>query len=225
MHKNLSYIIEFIGTHSPFDTYTPSRTVKLWKLIEAVYTLLAGAETMVLSHAIHEGYILLRCRSKKCRAGKTSKFGWFVLMLASTRIVYQWSVVVENVEHIHEGALDVSAYPTAWKIGPQTAKTIGAMARSGAAPKVILATVLQSDPNCNLIPRDVFNANAMVREEQLAGRTPMLPDELQTNNILHAYDRDDQGRITKLFLHQVMLPTCKTFPHVMIMDCTYKANR
>ena len=132
-----------------------------------------------------------------------------------------------NGKHNHEGAMNVSFYPTARKIGPQNAMKIGAMARAGAAPKVILATALQSDPNCNLIPKDVYNALAMVREEQLAGRTPMemLLNELQVNNILHTYDRDDQGRITKLFLHQVMLPTCKIFPHVMIMDCTYKANR
>ena len=75
---------------------------------EAVYTLLAGAETMVLSHAIHEGYILLRCRSKKCRAGKTSKFGWFVLMLASTRIgavtsqrVHESFAVQQAVSRVH----------------------------------------------------------------------------------------------------------------------------
>ena len=73
------------------------------------------------------------------------------------------------------------------------------MAREGASP--ILATVFQSDPNCSLISRDIYNAKAMIREEQLAGRTPMemLLDEIQANKILHAYDRDDQGRITKLF--------------------------
>ena len=55
------------------------------------------------------------------------------------------------------------------------------MARADAAAKVILATVYQSDPYYNLIPRVIYNANAVVREEHLAGRTPMemLLDELQ----------------------------------------------
>ena len=44
---------------------------------EDVYTSLAGVETMVLSHAIHEGYTLSRSRSKKCRAGETRKI-WLV---------------------------------------------------------------------------------------------------------------------------------------------------
>ena len=48
-----------------------------------------------------------------------------------------------------------------------------------------MATFLQSDPNCNLIPRDIYNEKAMVEEEKLAGRTPMemLLDELQANTI------------------------------------------
>ena len=98
-----------------------------------------------------------------------------------------------NGKHNHEGAMNVSFYPTARKIGPQNAMKIGAMARAGAAPKVVLATVLQSDPNSNFIPRTIYNAKAMAREEQVAGRTPMemLLDELQANNILSAYDRDD----------------------------------
>ena len=93
---------------------------------------------------------------------------------------------------------------------------------------VLSATVLQSDTNCNLIPRDIYNAKAMVREEQLAGRTPMemLLDELQANNILSAYDRDDQGRITKLFFApSLCVQPAREFPHVIIMDCTYEVNR
>ena len=124
--------------------------------------------------------------------------------------------------------MNVSFYPTARKIGPQNAMKIGAMARAGAAPKVILATALQSDPNCNLIPKDLYNALAMVREEQLAGRTPMemLLNELQVNNILHTYDRDDQGRITKLFFApSLCVQPAREFPHVIIMDCTYEVNR
>uniref|UniRef100_M4B9W5 Uncharacterized protein n=1 Tax=Hyaloperonospora arabidopsidis (strain Emoy2) TaxID=559515 RepID=M4B9W5_HYAAE len=39
--------------------------------------------------------------------------------------------------------MNVSAYPAARKIGPQNATTIGAMARADAAPKFILATVIQ----------------------------------------------------------------------------------
>ena len=93
---------------------------------------------------------------------------------------------------------------------------------------VLSATVLQSDTNCNLIPRDIYNAKAIVRDNSLAGRTPMetLLDELQANNILHTYDRDDQGQITKLFFAlSYCVQLARIFPHVMIMDCTYKANR
>ena len=44
---------------------------------EAVYTSLEGAERIVLSHAISEGYSLSRSRSKKCRSGEIRKV-WLV---------------------------------------------------------------------------------------------------------------------------------------------------
>ena len=68
----------------------------------------------------------------------------------------------------------------------------------------------------------------MVRIKHLAERTPieMLLDELQANNILHAYDRDDQGQITKLFFApSVCVRLAREFSHVMIMDCTYNVNK
>ena len=53
----------------------------------------------------------------------------------------------------------------------------------------------------------------------------MLLDELQANNILHAYDRDDQGRIINLFFApSVCIRLAREFPYVMIMECEYKVN-
>ena len=90
-----------------------------------------------------------------------------ILLIAAIVIlwqIFQWSLAVRNSEHNHESADDVSAYPAARKVSLHNATAISAMARAGAAPKFILETVIQSDPNCNLIPRDVYNAKAVVRE-------------------------------------------------------------
>ena len=185
---------------------------------EAVYASLEGAERIVFSHAISEGYTLSRSRFKKCRSGEIRKF-WLVCANAGryktrqeyltdeswkrrrlTRsckrrftvtikretvfndddndhttncsdcnsvAVFQWSLAVKNSDHNHEAADDISAYPAARKISLHNAKAISAMARAGAAPKVILATALQIDPSCNLIPRNIYNTKAVVRENIL----------------------------------------------------------
>ena len=246
---------------------------------EAVYTLLAGAETMVLSHAIHEGYILLRCRSKKCRAGKTSKFGWFVLMPASTRIgavtsqrVHESFAVQQAVSRVHllsqlteiqwrmiilASIMFYSTMVLLWqfisglwlsktsststkerwmsplipprgKLGLKTPRRSVPWQEQMLHPSSSWRQSFKSDSNCNLIPRYIYNAKAMVREEQLAGRTPMemLLDELHADNILHAYDRDDQGRIIKIFFApSLCVQLAREFHHFMIMDCTNKVNR
>ena len=65
-----------------------TRILRFWTWIETidlvlappaedVYASLAGAETMVLSHTIHEEYTLSRSRLKNCRAGETRKI-WLV---------------------------------------------------------------------------------------------------------------------------------------------------
>ena len=43
----------------------------------AVYASLEGVESIVLSHAISDGYTLSRSRFKKCRSGEIRKF-WLV---------------------------------------------------------------------------------------------------------------------------------------------------
>ena len=54
----------------------------------------------------------------------------------------------------------------------------------------------------------------------------MLLDQLQANNILHDYDHDYQGQITKLFnVPSVCVQIKRKFPFVLIMDCTCEIDK
>ncbi|KAI9923041.1 hypothetical protein PsorP6_001352 [Peronosclerospora sorghi] len=67
-----------------------------------------------------------------------------------------------------------------------------------------------------------------MRNEELNGRTPleMLLDELRENNVLHAHERDGDGRIKRVFFAPPKsVQMAKENPDVVLMDSTYKTNR
>ena len=55
--------------------------------------------------------------------------------------IFEWKVVVEENEHNHAVAPDLSVYPEARTLSQEDQKTIECMSNAGAAPKVILATL------------------------------------------------------------------------------------
>lgn len=140
----------------------------------------------------------------------------------------EWRLELENGEHNHPAATDISAYPAARRLKGDEQQTIREMSDAGADPKVILATVRQRNPECALIVKDIYNQKAQLRNVDLNGRTPLekLLDDMQSDGVLHVYERDAEGRITRLFF---ALPFCvalaREFYHVLLMDATYKTNK
>ncbi|OAE18317.1 hypothetical protein AXG93_2566s1000 [Marchantia polymorpha subsp. ruderalis] len=140
----------------------------------------------------------------------------------------EWRLELENGEHNHPAATDISAYPAARRLKGDEQQTIWEISDAGADPKVILATVRQRNPKCELIVKDIYNHKAQLRNVNLNGRTPLekLLDDMQSDGVLHVYERDAEGRITRLFF---ALPLCvalaREFYHVLLMDATYKTNK
>ena len=88
MHKIQRYRFLYLDSTAIFNSvqgvtgftlskYRKNQSTILAPPAEAVYALLEGAESIVLSYAISEGYTLSRSRSKKCRSGEIRKV-WFV---------------------------------------------------------------------------------------------------------------------------------------------------
>ncbi|CAG8843707.1 6295_t:CDS:2, partial [Racocetra persica] len=75
---------------------------------------------------------------------------------------------------------------------------------------------------------DIYNARAQLRQQNLAGRTPIqaLVDELQEGNFLYEYKCDNAGSVTHLFFaHNESISLTRQYSTVILMDCTYKTNR
>jgi hypothetical protein len=142
--------------------------------------------------------------------------------------IFEWKVVVEEDKHNHDVVPDLSMYPEARTLSHEDQKTIERMSNAGAAPKVILATLRQEHPATLLIAKDIYNAKAQLRNKALNGRTPleMLLDDLKKEDVIHAHEHDDHGRITRFFFAPTKaVQLLRDFPHVVLMDSTYKTNR
>ncbi|KAJ3275969.1 hypothetical protein HK104_003806, partial [Borealophlyctis nickersoniae] len=66
----------------------------------------------------------------------------------------------------------MSAFPAARKVTPDELELIRQMSKAGSAPKTILATLRQQNPQTHVISRDISNIKARLRGEERNGRTP-----------------------------------------------------
>lgn len=76
--------------------------------------------------------------------------------------------------------------------------------------------------------KQVHNALAQHRQEELAGRTPLqfLYDNLEKSDFFIRDARDRTGRLSTLFLApRSGIELLRQFPDVWQLDCTYKTNR
>ena len=85
------------------------------------------------------------------------------------------------------------------------------------------------DPDlAGVTAKDISNALAKHRLNELAGRSPLqfLYDQLDKDDFFYRDTRDEQGRLTGLFLAPYhSLNRWHKHYEVLILDCTYKTNR
>nr|XP_011463603.1 PREDICTED: protein FAR1-RELATED SEQUENCE 2-like [Fragaria vesca subsp. vesca] len=101
------------------------------------------------------------------------------------------------------------------------------MSKSLMIPKDILNAIKSRDPTNTSTLRTIYNARQAARVRSRAGRTQMqhLLKNLHDHHYIE-YHRSVNHVVTDLFwCHSFSLQILRTFPHVLIMDCTYKTNR
>ncbi|CAG8678443.1 967_t:CDS:2, partial [Scutellospora calospora] len=122
----------------------------------------------------------------------------------------------------------MSGHPIVRRLTEQQMESVKAMTIAGSQPKAIVTTLRQSDPSVLVTNSDIYNARARLRQQNLAGRTPIqaLVDELQNGNFLYEYECDDTGSVTYLFFsHNDSISLTRQYPFVLLMNCTYKTNK
>ena len=139
-----------------------------------------------------------------------------------------WALTIKDARHNHEPSEDLSGHPSCRQLNEDERDKVQQMFAAGIRPRQMLSTLRQNNTHLAAISKTIYNARDQLRRQTLAGRTPIqaLLDELKEGNFQHDYKCDTEGHITHLFFaHPLSITLTRTYPTVLLMDCTYKTNR
>lgn len=141
----------------------------------------------------------------------------------------RWHLNITNGEHSnHSASENMIGHSRARGLNDQQEAVVNNMLKSGTAPKNIMTTLQQDDPNILFTKRDLYNLKWKLRKTELNGRTPIkaLLDQLKTGDYAHDVKCDHDGNVTHLFFaEQRSIEFTRKFSDVLLLDCTYKTNR
>ncbi|CAG8809284.1 19847_t:CDS:2, partial [Cetraspora pellucida] len=147
--------------------------------------------------------------------------------LRAARRNNEWHLEVYNNEHNHIFDNDISGHPIARQLSEQQLETVTAMTAAGSRPREIVSTLRHNDTSTLVINRDVYNAREWLRQQNLAGRSPIqaLIDELKEGNFTYKYECNDTGSITYLFfMHNESIALTRQYSSVVLMDWEEKID-
>ena len=134
---------------------------------------------------------------------------------------------VKNVEHNHEASFGPVAHPIHRRLPTEVKDQVRGLTASGTAARIVVST-MRMESQQTIIAKDVYNIRAKIRKENLAGKTPIesLIAILKESDYVFNYRTDNICRITHLFFaHPKSIELFNRYPHVLLLDCTYKTNK
>ncbi|KAD4889091.1 hypothetical protein E3N88_21164 [Mikania micrantha] len=206
----------------------------------------------VKSRAVDNGYIVVTARSKKkgdvvkkvwlvcdrggehkavatCRRSGSKKIGCpFKLVGVYNEKRLVWQLEVRNDEHNHEAAQHLEGHPFVRRLSQDEQKMVAQLTEQHMDPRNILSTIKKQNPDNVSVIRDIYNAQQKIKNEKKVGTTPMQVLE----NLLHSkgyvyYTREDPATNAVeevFFCHPKSYTYWRAFPHVLMIDATYKTN-
>ncbi|MBW0525667.1 hypothetical protein O181_065382 [Austropuccinia psidii MF-1] len=140
-----------------------------------------------------------------------------------------WTCKVKNAEHSHDATENIMELPACRKLNEQETSQISQMSESLLMPRQIQAQLCsQRESERPVFLQDIYNQFKKIKQDKMQGRRPIddLIDTLKEENFVWYSARDAEGHITSLFFtHPLAIKLLHGFPHVILMDCTYKTNK
>ena len=140
-----------------------------------------------------------------------------------------WSLKVICAIHNHPAADTLEGHAYAGRLSVEENLLLVDMSKSLVRPKNILTTLKQRDPQNVTIMKTIYNTRHRYRVRERAGRSQM--QQLLGNLTEYGYNEwhracENTDTVKDLFwTHPKSIELLRTFPNVLIMDCTYKTNR
>ncbi|XP_035844026.1 uncharacterized protein LOC118490474 [Helianthus annuus] len=162
------------------------------------------------------------------RKAGSKKTGCPFYLLAVRNHPYEtWEIKDGKIKHNHELCEDLSAHAFVRRFTPSEMKLIEQLIAQNMEPQKIFQTIRKHDPDMFHVQKDVQNVVAKIRAEQRHELTPMqsLENMLINNDFIYE-TRVEPGTeiVTEIFLHRYSRDMWRAFPHVMLIDATYKTN-
>ncbi|XP_028070434.1 uncharacterized protein LOC114272918 [Camellia sinensis] len=140
-----------------------------------------------------------------------------------------WMVDVACGMHNHAPAKHFEGHSFAGRLSEEEKSLLVDMSKSMVRPKKILVTLKQKDALNVTTMKTIYNVRHRNNVIEKAGRSQMqhLLGELEKHNYIerHRCDNNTMTVIDLFWAHPVSLDLLRSFPKVLIMDCTYKTNR
>lgn len=139
-----------------------------------------------------------------------------------------WTLTVNCEAHNHDFALHLEGHAYARRLSQTEAQLVEDLSANNVKPRDILSTIKKQYPDNVSTKKTVYNQCQKLRLKKNAGRTPMqvVMSFLQEEGYVF-YDRanDSTNELEDLFFaHPRSLEIWRAFPHVLLMDVTYKTT-
>lgn len=107
--------------------------------------------------------------------------------------------------------------------------SIQALSASGVAPRVILDNLLEADPDTHVTTREILNYKTKLRDERLAGDTPiecLVRELVEDEDWALRYSTTNDGHVDFIFFTpNEMIDIAQASPDVILIDATYRTNK
>lgn len=137
-----------------------------------------------------------------------------------------WVVKVQEHKHNHSPFEHPHDIPSLRRLTQPQIDLISTLTEANVPPQAIRP--LLGPEGSNRPMRDIYNARALTRQSELAGKKPIthLIRLLQGQNWFYRLKLSSTGTIQNLFFaHPGAIAMGRRFPHCFGIDCTYKTNR
>ncbi|XP_061990742.1 uncharacterized protein LOC133709124 [Rosa rugosa] len=166
-------------------------------------------------------------KKKRPKASGTKKCGCPFALRGINTVGNEWTLEVICGVHNHPPSQSLHGHSYVGRLSKEEYAMLVDMSTSLMRPKDILTALKKRDKENVTIMKTIYNARRVHRTKVMAGRSQMqcLLHKLREHNYIE-HHRSEGDIITDLFwCHPYCLQILRTFPHVLIMDCTYKTNR
>jgi len=140
-----------------------------------------------------------------------------------------WKLEVRDETHNHGPAKHLETHAFARRMTPEQKNTVGALFEQGLPPRRILSAVRKLFPTSASIKKDIHNTTDSIKQAKKFGDTPMqvLENVLRSKNYVYytRTDPDTEELEMIFFVHPLSYEMWRAFPHVLLIDATYKTNK